>query len=817
MIPRTPIGKRIRRLVVNVTSAALLLTITISAATMYRIREKNKEVLLTQMDTRLYNRLRDKAKFADAELKKYLAYAYTLSDYITFMYCNPSKFMPNEISVPDAKNKGRFAMQRTLAGEQVSYDSVREECCLLGNVEHVWTSFMKQHSEIGVLYLGTKSGLMLAYDVNSDLSAPKEGNTEDYYDYTASSWYQIAAKTQTTGFTDVYYDYYGRGQTISVFAPFYDAEGEFAGALGMDINIESLYRDIVAIDMGRGAYAFVVDKSGKLISSSYTPKAEATMLKDDADITPAILHEILLERTGLKLSDSDIYYAYTPIRSAGWMLCIKMPKRFILSMLTYIYESLDWAIILLLMLFVVILLVVQSVGQMFAEWLVAPIRRLDSDVETISGGNLNHQAKVSSNDEIGDLAMHFNEMTASLQAYIADLANVTTEKERIGAELSIAAQIQADMLPKIIPPYMNHEAFDIAATMTPAKEVAGDFYDFFMIDDDHLALVMADVSGKGVPAALFMVIAKTLIKNRAMMGGTPGSILYDVNNQLCEGNDSSLFVTVWLGILELSTGYVSASNAGHEFPAVREPGGTYKLFETEPNPALAVMPGMEFTEGGFQLEHLDMLYLYTDGVTEATNINRELYGTDRMLDELNKTAGAPANGVLDIMNRSVKEFAGKAPQFDDVTMLCLQYFDRNSELTIEASTTRLHEVIAFVDGYLEKWGCPVSCIAPIELAVEEIFVNIANYAYNGQECEGTAKISIRHLGKDVEIIFTDSGTPYNPLEHDDPDITLDADERDIGGLGIYIVKQSMSSVTYEYIDKNNVLKMRKNIEDEEEE
>ena len=347
--------------------------------------------------------------------------------------------------------------------------------------------------------------------------------------------------------------------------------------------------------------------------------------------------------------------------------------------------------------------------------------------------------------------------------------------------------------------------------MYPAKEVGGDFYDFFMIDCDHLALVMADVSGKGVPAALFMVTAKTLIKNRTMMGGTPGEILHDVNNQLCEGNEAALFVTAWLGILELSTGRVTASNAGHEYPAIRMVDGTYKLFKTIQNPPLATIEDMEFTEEEFYLGHLDMLYLYTDGVTEATNINKKLYGVDRMIEELNGTIGASVSEVLNIMNKSVMDFTGEAPQFDDLTMLCLQFFSRHDELTVEAKIDKLHDVIDFVDEYLKKWGCPATFIVQIELAVEEIFVNIAHYAYKDKQEGGTATIRVRHLGKDVEIMFTDSGTPYNPLEHEDPDITLSAEEREIGGLGIYIVKQSMNSVSYEYIDNNNVLKIRKDI------
>ncbi|MBQ4400713.1 MAG: SpoIIE family protein phosphatase [Synergistaceae bacterium] len=808
-----PIGKKIQSLVVNVALVALLVTSAISIVSMSNVRQKNKEVLITQMETNLYNTIKDKARFADSELGKYTEYANMFADYVNVLYRNPSKFVPNEVLPPRRENAGRFVMLRTIRDEQVKYEAIKDECGLLGNIEQVWIPFLKAHSEVSI-FLATKTGMLMTYDAHSDIGLPREGQSETYYDFTGSSWYLRCSKTETTGFTDIYDDHYGRGKMMTAFAPFYDAEGNFAGAMGLDILITDLYRAIVAIDMGRGVYAFLVDHNGKLISSPDNPNTESAMLTDDPDITPQIAREILSGRTSVALSDKDMYYAYTPIRSTGWKLCIKMPRSLVLSPLSYIYENMNLAITILLLSFVIINIIVQLVGRKFSERLVAPILRLGHDVDKISGGDLEHRAEIVSDDEIGDLARHFNGMTASLRKHIAHLAEVTAEKERIGAELSIATQIQADMLPKIIPPFLNHEAFDISATMRPAKEVGGDFYDFFMVDDDHLALVMADVSGKGVPAALFMVVAKTLIKNRAMMGGTPGEILRDVNNQLCENNDSSLFVTVWLGILELSTGKVIASNAGHEPPAVRRAGGKYELFGTAENTAVAIMEDMEFTESEFQLEHLDTLYLYTDGVTEATNSGNELYGTDRMIDELNRTLGAPADEVLDIMNKSVMDFTGDAVQFDDVTMLCLQFFGKPDELTVEAKTERLHDVIAFVDGYLEKWGCPADFIAEIELAVEEIFVNIAHYAYGSGE--GSAKISIRHMGKDVEIIFTDSGTPYNPLEHEDPDTMLDADEREIGGLGIYIVKQSMNSVSYEYIGNNNVLKMRKDIQDTEE-
>ena len=280
---------------------------------------------------------------------------------------------------------------------------------------------------------------------------------------------------------------------------------------------------------------------------------------------------------------------------------------------------------------------------------------------------------IKSKDEIGDLYHEIRSMQGRMVEYLENLTRVTAEKERIGAELNIATQIQADMLPRIFPAFPDRKEFDIYATMTPAKEVGGDFYDFFLIDEDHLGLVMADVSGKGVPAALFMVIAKTLIKNRAQMGGGPGEILQYVNEQLCEGNDAELFVTVWFAILDLKTGKGLAANAGHEHPALRRADGQYELVVYRHSPAVATMEGMRFREHEFELHPGDSLFVYTDGVAEATNAQEELFGTDRMLTALNRDPGAAPETLLHTVRQDIDAFVGDAPQFDDITMLGLHY------------------------------------------------------------------------------------------------------------------------------------------------
>ncbi len=280
------------------------------------------------------------------------------------------------------------------------------------------------------------------------------------------------------------------------------------------------------------------------------------------------------------------------------------------------------------------------------------------------------------NDEIRRLSEQFADMIIELEDYMLDLQHVTAEKERIGAELNVATKIQADMLPRLVPPYADREEFTLAAVMDPAKEVGGDFYDFFFVDDDHLALVVADVSGKGVPASLFMVIAKTLIKNRTIMGGSPAEVLTDVNNQLCEGNEAELFVTVWLAIVDINTGKGVAANAGHEHPILRRADGNFEIVTYKHSPAVATMEGIRFREHEFELHPGDTLIEYSDGVTEATNINNELFGEERVLAALNKNPDASPNELLKTLREDIDTFVGEAPQFDDITMFCMKFFGK---------------------------------------------------------------------------------------------------------------------------------------------
>ncbi len=256
--------------------------------------------------------------------------------------------------------------------------------------------------------------------------------------------------------------------------------------------------------------------------------------------------------------------------------------------------------------------------------------------------------------------------------------NVSQGREKAVADrdLALASNIQEYMLPKTFPYMPDRKEFDLYAIMNPAKEVGGDFYDFFMVDDDHIALVMADVSGKGIPAALFMMVSRTLIRNRVQAGDSPAEALANVNEQLCEGNKAELFVTVWLAILELSTGKGVAANAGHEHPALKKADGSYELIVYKHSPAVATIENIKFREHEFQLNPGDSLFVYTDGVTEATNIEDELFGNDRMLNALNSKKDAEPKEVLNNMMNHLNGFVQQATQFDDITMLCIKYFGK---------------------------------------------------------------------------------------------------------------------------------------------
>ena len=527
--------------------------------------------------------------------------------------------------------------------------------------------------------------------------------------------------------------------------------------------------------------------------------------------------EIVVRDKGYIETDSHITLLVPLKDSEGnvrALLCVQRQ----MDVLTNMRQKFIRRALLALVVLIVLVLLGQSV--FLHRTLLHPLKLISDEATRFSTENTVSETKlrhlIRNEDEIGMLAGSIDRMEEEIHVYIDNLTKATAEKERIGAELSLATKIQASMLPNIYPAFPNRTEFDIYATMTPAKEVGGDFYDFFLVDSDHLCMVMADVSGKGVPAALFMMASKIILANNAKMGKSPARILEDTNATICANNHEQMFVTVWLGILEISTGKLTAANAGHEYPVICMPDGRFELLKDKHGFVIGGMDGMKYKEYEVQLSPGAKLFVYTDGVPEATNKDNELFGTERMLAALNENTGVSPETVLQNVRAAVDDFVKNAEQFDDLTMLCMEYKGGEAslkayELDIMAENEILSEVQSFLGQCLAKVDCPAKAQMQLELAAEEIFVNIANYAYAPEKGRALVRVEVSDDPVTVTLTFIDQGKPYDPLKRKEPDVTLPAEEREIGGLGIFLTKKTMDDVFYEYRDGQNILTLKKKI------
>ena len=658
----------------------------------------SSEAMMAKLEDSILSQVTDKALLAEQKLSAYSDALVCAASYAEALYRMPEDYPDREVPEPVMENAGTWVMQRTLANPSVHYAPMISDSKLLGNMEDIFVPLVANHENIATVYLGTERGLMVSYDPNSDTAITTDGG---YYEYRDSVWYLTAKRQKKCIFTETYQDRYGRGLTITCAAPIFSPEGYFMGCVGMDILMKELNDSMVNDGIVIPSLAALIDRNGNYIAGRDVDELSENMGSIfDTGRNEALRQagrEILARRKGVvsvgEGEEAD-YISFATIDSTDWTLCILTPVSSVIEPAVAIRKGIDentrtvvatvTRVILAviqtcLLLSALILVIVTLFTGKFSRRISDPLKQLEADVKTISGGKLDSRTTVTTNDEIGSLANSFNIMTDSLQKYIADLKKVTAKEQRIAGELSAATSIQASMLPRNFGAFSSGRPFDLFASMDPAKEVGGDFYDFFMIDENRLGLVMADVSGKGVPAALFMVIAKTLIKNRAQMGGGPAEILASVNDQLCQGNEEEMFVTVWFGILDLATGKGMAANAGHEHPVIRRAGGLYELVVYRHSPALATFEGLRFREHEFELHPGDSLFVYTDGVAEATNAREELFGTDRMLEALNRNPDGTPEEEIRTLKASIDAFVGEADQFDDITMLGLHYFGTEAQ------------------------------------------------------------------------------------------------------------------------------------------
>ena len=500
-------------------------------------------------------------------------------------------------------------------------------------------------------------------------------------------------------------------------------------------------------------------------------------------------------------TDASLRYMYVFKFVEGYCIIAAMPEEEAMFMRdASLYTSIFMQVLIFAALFVFIYILIKRV-------IINNLKRINDTLGRITEGDLNVTVDVRSNEEFSSLSDDINSTVTTLKRYIAEAA------ARIDKELEYAKQIQLSALPTNFP---EGEEYGIYAQMIAAKEVGGDFYDFYKLNDTTVAFLAADVSGKGIPAAMFMMTAKTIIKDLAERGLPVNEVFTLANEKLCENNESGMFVTAWMGILDLTTGNVQFANAGHNPPLLKRADGSFEYLKTRAGFVLAGMEGVRYRVGELTLNPGDRLFLYTDGVPEATNADNKLYGEDRLLAFMNQNAALEATELLPALKGNIDEFVGEAPQFDDITMLMFDYKPKEggehmTTKAFPAKTEMLNDVLAYVEQQLEQFDCPMKIQMAICVAIEEVFVNVAHYAYSGGEGDMCLGIGFDEESRTVTFRMTDKGVAFDPLQKPDPDITLSAEEREIGGLGIFIAKKTMDSITYAYENGENILTMSKKI------
>ena len=709
-------GKIFRLCLIVIANAVLLFAVldTIQLQLLWRtaqdnsdsqaemIKEQSLESLEKSTEVNLTQTARQAADNTDRELNMLRHDAVVLAEQTEKILKEPWEYFEYDIDPPKKENGGKYTLQllrsdnTDISGRDM--ELVRKLAGLGPMMEEMIADNDYHTQDMGI---SLPNGITLLMDACSDQKIDENGN-EVFFNAFERPWWKGAVETEKIYYAPVNFSATNKTAEFEIGIPIY-IDGKLAAVVETAMELDTLQEIVSKITYGENGFSVIVSGDGKVI---YSPRKEGDLKMDgvySSDIRDSgnkeltgIVDTALKGETGytpVKIDGEDYYVAYAPMDTVNWTQMLFISKQELEAPTNALLREMDDATQDALSHYrksYFLILLVSSLLMIFLVWATAFLARTMSRRLT---GPINHMIEALDNitkdrfsfemedtyrtgDEIEVLAETFEELSERTLRYIHEITDITAEKERIGAELNVATRIQEDMLPTDFPAFPDKDEFELFAGMTPAREVGGDFYDFFLVDDDHLALVIADVSGKGVPAALFMVIAKTLIKNGAQLGKTPSEIFGYVNEQLCDGNKEEFFVTAWMGVIEISTGKGIAANAGHEHPAIRRAGGEWELVIYKHSPALAAMDGISFSEHEFLLNPGDSLFVYTDGVPEATNTNGELFGTERMVQALNEKEDAAPDELLPHVKKRVDEFVGDAPQFDDITMLGIKWCAR---------------------------------------------------------------------------------------------------------------------------------------------
>lgn len=646
----------------------------------------------------------------------------------------------------------------------------------------------------------------------------------DNYKYFEWDWYRIPKELTRAVWTEPYYDEGGGDIIMSTYSvPFYRkvaGKKQFMGVITADVSLSWLEDIVSSIKIGKTGYGFLISEKGLFITY---PDKDFIMHKKIFDLVgsdSAIAKSMIKGGSGFVptksfLGSRKCWLAYTPLSSNGWSLGIVFPQDELMSGIARL-NNIVFAIgaIGFLFLLTVIILLSRSITK--------PLRSLVQTTQDIASGNLEFVLpEAKSRDEVGRLTDSFIYMRGALKKYIKELTETIASKERMESELNIAHDIQMSIVPRVFPAFSDRTEFDIYAILVPAKEVGGDFYDFFLIDDNHLCFVIADVSDKGVPAALFMAMTKSLIKAMAGVTRDPDKILAGANKQICQENDIGMFITLFCGVLDIKAGELCYTNAGHNPPLIIRGNKEVEFLTGAKSGPVGIFTDKPFKQEKIALNPQDAIYMYTDGVTEAFNERQEQFSEERLKKDVMNRAQDSVEELVEAVLDDVRSFAAGAGQSDDITIMALRFFAgtrKDTPRVKEGATLILRNEISEIPrlkdacvAFGRKHQLIDNVIDEACLMLEEAVSNIIYYGY---EDKSRHRITVRIFleDKELNLEISDDARAFNPLEFRSFDIDKPFGEREIGGLGVHLMRHLSDNIEYKREKSKNILIIRKNMD-----
>lgn len=623
-----------------------------------------------------------------------------LGEQVRDILAHPEKYETMSVEPPKKENTGVFRLQLLCPGayEDISPETM-EKMGKLANLGPMMQEIVSGNEGRTLdCYIATPDGVSLAIDALSEGKYDENGQIKPY-DATTRPWYQNAVAEGGVVYSPAHSHFYNFNEVIFGYPVYVD--NKVAAVLQLSTRLDVIEQKLAERNIGKNSFSILVSDEGQLVCS---PRTEGE-LKTREDVTEDIRSEVnstleevinlaLSGETGVALTevDGELYYTgYTQLNTLGWIQLAfvsaeelhapaqslvndmeTLKDNMILTMRGYFRLS---AIVMVLVLAAVVVVTVMTIRSV-AKKRVEPVNRMTEKVRKFTDEDMQFEMEelYKTGDEIQVLAESFETMSKKMKSYVEEIVAISTEKERIDAEMKMATQIQVSMLPRNFPAFPDRPEFELYAEMVPAKNVGGDFYDFFFVDEDHLALVMADVSGKGITAALFMALSKQVLQSQLLIhGGDVVAAVTAANLKLLEESLADMFVTVWIGVLTISTGKMFFVDAGHEYPVVQRAGGSFAVEEDSHSIPIAALSFAKFNPNEMTLHPGDMLFLFTDGVTEAHNEKNELFGMDHLVAVLNENPDLPPKELDEHVRQRIAEFSGNAEQFDDITTLCFKY------------------------------------------------------------------------------------------------------------------------------------------------